>query len=305
MVMGGGIWPITVPGIESSDVPETASLRFVTPGFFSTMGIPLGRGRDVDDSDSREASFVAVVSASFAERYWPEQDPLGQSFFVAFRDRLVVGVVDDILVRGLERKSEPQVYLPHRQVPDGALPWYTPKELVARVDPGRDPRSIAPEIRKILRAADADLPVAEIRTLDEIVHGETAPRSTQIAVLGLFAGLSLLLSGIGIYGLLSFGVAQRRSELGVRIALGARSSNILAMVLREGAVLALVGSVLGAVLGYGAGRAMEALLAGVTPDDPSTYTTAAAVVVFMTLAGSFIPALRATRVDPIQATRVE
>jgi len=216
-----------------------------------------------------------------------------------------VGVVADIRVRGLEGMSEPQVYLPYRQVPDGGLVFYAPKELVVRVDPDRDPRSLAPEIRGILRAEDAELPIAEMRTLEEIVRGETAPRSTQIAVVGLFAGLSLLLSGIGIYGLLSFGVAQRRSELGVRIALGARTSNILAMVLREGAILALLGSVFGAVLGYGAGRAMEALLAGVTPGDLGTYTTAAGVVVLMTLAGSLLPALRATRVDPIQATRVE
>ena len=306
MVMRGGIWPITVAGrTESSGTPETASLRFVTPVFFSTMDIPVRSGRDVNDGDTGEAPFVAVVSASFAERYWPEQDPRGQSFHVAFSDRLVVGVVADIRVRGLEGASEPQVYLPHRQVPDGGLVFYTPKELVVRVDPERDPRSLAPAIRRILRAEDAELPIAEMRTLEEIVRRDTAPRSTQIAVVGLFAGLSLLLSGIGIYGLLSFGVAQRRSELGVRIALGARTSNILAMVLREGAVLALVGSVFGAVLGYGAGRAMEALLAGVTPGDVGTYTTAAGVVVFMTLAGSLLPALRATRVDPIQATRVE
>ncbi|TDI46132.1 MAG: ABC transporter permease [Acidobacteria bacterium] len=304
MVMRGGIWPITVAGHqETSGTPETASLRFVTPRFFSTMDIPMWSGRDVGEGDTGEAPYVAVVSESFAERYWPEQDPLGQSFHVAFRDRLVVGVVADIRVRGLEGASEPQVYLPYRQVPDGGLVFYAPKELVVRVDPERDPRSLGPEIRGILRAEDAELPIAEMRTLDEIVREETAPRSTQIAVVGLFAGLSLLLSGIGIYGLLSFGVAQRRSELGVRIALGARTSNILAMVLREGAILALLGSVFGAVLGYGAGRAMEALLAGVRPGDLGTYTTAAGV--FMTLAGSLLPALRATRVDPIQATRVE
>jgi ABC-type antimicrobial peptide transport system permease subunit len=308
MVMRGGIWPVSIPGlpVEVKRTDEVASLRFVSPDFFTTLGIPLRLGRDVRDSDTGEAPFVAVVSESFARRYWPGQDPLGRRFDFAFFERAVVGVVADIRVRGLERESEPQVYLPYRQVPDGGLVYYAPRELVLRLaDPGKDRGAILAAVRRVVREVDPELPLSEVRTLEEVVEGETAPRATQIRVLGAFAGLSLLLAGLGIYGLLSFAVSQRRAEIGLRIAFGARASDILRMVLREGAILALAGTLVGAALGYLAGAAMEALLAGLAPADASTYAFAAAVALLMAVFGSLFPALRAVRVDPNHVIRAE
>ncbi len=306
MVMRGGIWPVEPAGSSDEDSAlETASLRFVTPRFFSTMAVALLHGRDFESGDTEEAPDVAVVSASFAKRYWPGEIPLGRRFQFAFREREVVGVVSDIRVRGLERESEPQVYLPHQQVPDGGLAFYMPRELVVRAAPEQDLNALASVVRDAVRGADPDVPVAVVRTLADVVSAETASRSTQIAVLVGFASLSMFLSAIGIYGLLAFGVAQRRTEIGVRIALGARSSAILSMVMREGVVLALVGCAVGVVAGYLSARTMVALLAGVPPDDAMTYLVAAGWAIAMTLAGSLVPAMRATRVDPIQATRAD
>jgi len=307
MVTQGGIWEVEIPGLPvGKDVPETASLRFATPDFFSTLGIPLRRGRDVAESDTLDAPLVAVVSESFARRYWPDQDPLGRSFGFAFAERTVVGVVGDIRVRGLERTSEPQVYLPYRQVQDQWLLGYAPKELVLRLEPGgMDRAPILAMVRKALHEADPELPLSEMRTLEDVIDAQTAPRLIQARVVGAFAALSILLSAVGIYGLLSFAVARRRAEIGLRMAFGARSSDILKMVFGEAVLLALLGSFLGVILGYAAARSLEALLAGVEPGDTLTYALTAAIALAMTIAGSLVPALRAVRFDPVRCIRAE
>lgn len=307
MVVQGGIWEVAIPGLpEGKDGRETASLRYVTPEFFATLGIPLRLGRDVREDDTLDAPQVAVVSESFARRYWPDRDPLGRRFEFAFKERTVVGVVGDIRVRGLERASEPQVYLPYRQQGDRWLLGYSPKELVLRLGrAGMDRGAVVAAMRKVLHEADPELPLSEIRTLEDVVEAQTAPRLTQVRILGAFAGLSILLAGVGIYGLLSFAVSRRKSEIGLRIAFGARSSDILKMVLRQGARLALLGGSLGVILGYAAARSLQSLLAGVEPGDARSYALAVGVGLIMTLTGSLVPALRAVRVDPVQTIRAE
>jgi predicted permease len=306
MVMTGGIWPVAVDGkpveIQRSG-SRTASLRYVTPDFFATMGIPLERGRDVRESDTADAPFAAVVSESFVRRYWPDKDPLGRHFKMAFQDRTVVGVVGDIRVRGLERSSEPQVYLPYRQVQDGALVFYAPRDLVIHAATG--PETLLPAVRRIIRSADSEQPISNVRTMADIVDQQTASRAAQVRVLGAFAAIAFLLAGVGIHGLLSFAVSRRRQEIGVRMALGARPGSIVRMIVRQGAVLAGVGVVPGIVLAYAAGRAMEGLLAGVRPGDALTFASAVGLCVLMTVLGSLVPALRAVRVDPISAIRSE
>lgn len=304
LTMRGGIWPLEIEGLSEEETPHTASLRFVTPDFFTTLGIPIIAGRDVQDADTEEQPDVAVVSQSFVQRYWPQGEALGQSFGFAFRERRVVGVVGDIRVRGLERSSEPQVYLPYQQVPDGGLIYYAPQDLAIHTSLA-DPRLLLPAIRRIVRQADPELPLANVRLLADIVAGETAPRQTQIRVLAAFAFFALLLAGIGIYSLLSFAVAQRTSEIGVRMAMGARYGEILGMVLREGAWLATVGGLIGLALAYAAGRSLEALLAGVRPADGLAFSAAIVLALVMTLSGSLLPALRAARVDPTIALRAE
>jgi predicted permease len=304
MVMRGGIWSVTIDGQpENRAEPRVASLRFVTPGFFATVGTPLLRGRDVSEADTGTSPFVAVVSESFARQHWPGVDPIGRRVRIAFQDRTVVGVAGDIRVRGLEAPSEPQVYLPSPQVPDGGIIFYVPKDLVVRASVPA--ATLVPAIRGVVARADPQQPISDVRLLADIVDEETAPRRAQVRVLGAFASLAFLLAAIGIHGLLAFSVSSRVREIGIRVALGARPGAILALVVRRGAVLALGGVILGVVLAYAAGRMLQAVLAGVGPADAATFLAATLVSLVMTLAGTLAPALRAIRVDPVVAMRVE
>lgn len=299
----GGIWPVEVSGVTLTRAAQNAaSLRYVSPGFFATLGIPLQEGRDVSESDTLATPMVAVVSRSFARRYWPGEDPIGHHFRFALDDRTIVGVAGDIRVRGLERESEPQVYLPYTQQPDGGLIGYVPKALAIRT--AGEPESLAGAVRFIIHQADPDQPVTNVRTMQSIVEDETAARSTETSLLAGFAAIAFLLAAVGIHGLLSFAVAQRRQEIGVRMALGAQPGGILAMVIRQAAVLALAGAIPGVALAYWAATAMQALLAGVRPADAITFAAAIGLCVAMTILGSCLPAWRAVRVDPITALRV-
>jgi len=304
MVMRGGIWSATPEGQpEEATAARAASLRFVTPGFFDTLGIPIRLGRDVAETDTHDAPFVAVVSDSFARRHWPGENPLGRRFNFGYHDRTIVGVVGDIKVRGLEASSEPQVYLSYQQADDGEIIGYVPKDLVVRS--AEPPNRMLPSIRDIIGRADSSIPVSDVRPLAEVVAAETAPRRVQARVLGAFAGIAVLLAGIGIHGLLAFTVSHRLREIGVRIAMGAQPRDILRMVLRQGVVLAGIGVLLGVVVAYAAGRAMQALLAGVSPADGATFAAAVILSAAMALIGSLLPALRAVRVDPMAVMRAE
>jgi predicted permease len=304
LTIRGGIWPVLVDGrpkIQPGD--DTASLRFVTPGYFAALGLTLRQGRDVSESDGETTPAVAVVSESFVERYWPGENPIGKHFAFAMRERQVAGVVGSVRTRGLERPSEPQVYLPYRQMADASMTWYAPKDLVVRSS--GNTAALVPAIRRIIAAADAEQPVSDVKTLAELVAGETVARSVQLRVLGSFAGLALLLAAVGIHGLLSFAVSQREREIGVRVALGANPADILRMVLRRGMLLALAGAAPGLALAYAGAYGLQALLAGVQPGDATTFVAAGTVAFLMTAAGSLAPALRAVRVDPISAMRAE
>jgi ABC-type antimicrobial peptide transport system permease subunit len=213
-------------------------------------------------------------------------------------------VVGDIRVRGLERTSEPQVYLSSRQVADGSIIGYTPKDLVLRSS-GADPLALLPAVRDIVKRADPTQPISDVRLLSEIVDGETAARRVQVRVLAAFAAAAFLLAAIGLHGLLSFAVSTRAQEIGVRMALGARSADILALVLREAAAMAAAGLVLGLGVAYAAGRGMEALLAGVRPADGLTFGAAIVLASVMALVGGLAPARRAMAVDPSTAMRAE
>jgi predicted permease len=304
MAMPGGVWPVGIEGQETHGQSQhIASLRFVTPDFFETLEIPLRTGRDVMEADRSDAPAVAVVSESFVRRYWPNIDPIGQSFEFAFQKRTVVGVVGDIMVRGLERTSEPQVYLPATQVADSSIILYTPKDLVVRSS--IDPTTLVPAIRDIVRRVDSEQPISNVRTMEEIVAEETMSRAVQVRLLGSLAALALLLAGVGIHGLLSYSVSTRSRELGVRIALGAQRRDILRMVLSQAVRLAGLGVLLGVALAYSAARGMAALLASVGPADGVTMLAAGVLCLAMAAAGCWFPALRAVRTDPVTAIRAE
>ncbi|HEY7111563.1 MAG TPA: ABC transporter permease [Thermoanaerobaculia bacterium] len=303
MVARGMIQSVFLEGHTDGRDDGLASLRFVTPDYFAAMGIPVKAGRDVAPSDTAASPFVAVVSESFVKRYWPGQGALGRRFRFGQADRTVVGVVGDVRVRGLEGDSEPQVYVPSRQVPDGNYIGYVPRDLVIRS--AVPAATLLPELRQIVAQADPLLPVSDVRPLSDLVASDTAPRRIQARALAAFAAVALGLAALGIHGLLSFTVSQRSREIGVRMALGATPRDILEMVLGRSAVLAGAGALLGGVLALGAAFAMRALLAGVSPADTATFGAAIGLAAAMTAAGSALPALRAVRVDPVTAIRTD
>jgi ABC-type antimicrobial peptide transport system permease subunit len=246
---------------------------------------------------------VAVVSESFVKRYWPGQDALGRQFNFASQVRTIVGVVSDVRVRGLERDSEPQVYLPYRQVKDGWLWGYTPKDLLVSATTPLD--QLVPAVRSIIKSVDPQQPISQVRPMIDIVDAQTASRAVQVRVLAGFAFVAFLLAAIGIHGVLAFAVSQRTPEIGVRLALGAQRRDILTMVLRQGILLATAGLLPGLALAYAAGRALQTLLVGVSPTDFVTFASAVGLTLLMTLAGTLLPTLRAVRIDPIKAIRAE
>jgi predicted permease len=304
MAMGGGIWPVSVDGKPLTRADDrNASLRYTTPGYLAAMSVPVKRGRDVSESDTGDRRFVAVVSESFVRKFFPNDDPMGRHFTFALDDREIVGVVGDVKVRGPERVSEPQVYLPYRQVKDGNIIGYIPKDLAIRTTV--PPATLAPSVRAIIRKVDPKQPVSYVRTMSDIVDLQTASRAVQVRVLGAFAIIAFALAGIGIHGLLSFAVSQRAQEIGVRMALGAQSSDIFSMIMGRSVMLALAGIVPGVLIAYWAALEMQALLAGVKPGDITTFGAAVVLSVVMTLVGSLVPTLRALRVNPITAIRAE
>lgn len=305
----GGIWPVSVKGDpeSSSDTRganNVACLRYVTPGLFAALRIPLTRGRDLGAGDTRDRPYVAVVSESFAKRYWPGQDPIGRHFMFALADREVVGVVGDVKFRGLERESEPQVYLSSAQVDDGSITFYTPKALAVR-STATAPSALAPTIRAIIQRADSRVPITEVQTLADLVELDTGSRAAQLRVIAAFAAIAFILAGLGLHGLLSFVVSQRTQEIGVRIALGARPRDVVAMIAGDGARFGALGLGVGIVAAYASARSMQALLAGVNPGDVDTFAAAAGLAALMLVLGMIVPTLRALRVDPIVAIKSE
>jgi predicted permease len=305
MVMTGGVWRVLREGEAlTGGAIERASSRFVSPGYFSSLSIPLRDGRDFEESDDLKHPLVAVVSESFVRKFLGSGNPIGKRF--VFRGDLtltVAGVVGDVRVRGPERQSEPQVYMSYRQFPNGQGNFYSPKDLIIRSS--LPASSLVPAVRRVVQRADPDQPISDIKAMSEIVSDTTAARAVQVRVLIAFAAIAFVLAAVGIHGLLTYSVSSRQHEIGVRIALGAQRGDIVRMIMRQGAILAAAGVVPGLFLAYLAGRSMQSLLAGVEPSDIVTFGAAAALCVVMTMIGTLLPTLRAVRVDPATAFRSE
>jgi ABC-type antimicrobial peptide transport system permease subunit len=216
----------------------------------------------------------------------------------------VVPIDEDLIAKGgLERVSEPQVYLSSAQVEDGSITFYTPRALAIRAE--GSPAGLAPAVRAIVRATDPKLPITEMQTLAALTERDTASRAAQLRVVGAFALLACALAAVGIHGLLSFAVSQRTQEIGVRVALGAQPRDILAMVAANVVRLGAAGVSAGAAAAYAAGRSIEALLAGIRPNDPTTFGASVGLAVLMLAMGTVAPVVRALRVDPLKAIRAE
>jgi putative ABC transport system permease protein len=280
-----------------------ADYRAATPTYFETLGIPVVRGRSLGPGDDADAPLVAVVSEELARRAFPDEDPVGRRIKVGgVRDPespwiTVVGVVGGVRDNALNRTPDPEIYLPAAQRPSRVM------RLVVRAErPGVE---LAETLRGAVAALDSSQPVAEVVDLETLVRDSLAPQRFVTGLLAAFAAMALLLAGVGIYGVMSYVVGRRTHEIGVRMALGARPREVLALVLRQGALLVALGLGLGAIAAWGVGRGIAGLLYGVEPGDPATFAAVAGLLALCSLAATLLPALRASRTDPVEALRSE
>jgi predicted permease len=288
--------PPTLPGQDND-----ALYREVTAGYLETIGGTLESGRLLEDRDIESSQPVVVINEFLAKRHWPGQDPVGKRLKLSGSKepwRSVVGVVKDIRERGLLLDMKPAVYVPVNQVDRPGADF-----LVARTS--QDPASVINALRGAVWAVDGERPVAFIRTMDQLMEENVADRTRPMTLLGIFAGLALVLACIGVYGVLAYSVAQRTREIGVRMALGARPRDVTSMILGRGLKLSAIGLMAGAALAGALGVLLRSLLFGVKPAAPLVYAGTAASLIIVALAACVIPAQRAARVDPVVALRDE
>lgn len=292
---------ITIEGLErrEGDSPVRAHPRIVTPDYFKAIGISLREGRGLVASDTAHAPLVVVVNETMARRYWPGQAAIGKR--MRFNDadapwREVVGVISDVKHWGLDREVNPEVYLPHDQQPSPMLTYV----LYSSSDPGALVSAVAAHVK----AFDADLPMGAVRTLEAVAARSVAARRWSALLLGMFAVLGALLAGAGIYGVMAHLVSMRSGEIGIRMTLGARPAGVLRHIMREALLQAAVGLVVGLLAAFAAMRGIQTLLFDVTATDPMTFVTAAVILAMAGLA-AVVPAVRAMRVNPVQALRAE
>ena len=299
------------------DQRPQAGYTEVSPGVFDTLKIPLKRGRFLDGHDTQAAPWVAVVNETFAHRYFPNENPLGQQILVRYgsypvdeeRPRQIVGIVGDVKHYGLGEPAPPFIYASYLQqpavYPGGAIVAHLWQELAIRTAPGTRPESLASAVKKIVAELDPDQPVTHVMSMDQVLAESMGDYQFYMQVLGIFAGMSVLLAVMGIYGVMSYFVNQRTREIGIRVALGAHRADVLRLVAGMGLKLAAIGVAIGVVLAFGLTRLIATFLFGVKPTDPVTYALVAAVLIAVALLASYIPARRATRVDPMTALRYE
>lgn len=280
-------------------------VRFITPGYFRAMSIPLLSGRDFTRRDLPNTPPVAIVNSAFARKFWHDGNALRKRISFSTNNPKwyeIVGVVGNVKHRGLDINESPELYIPAFQplFADGNVP-----PLYVAIRTVNDPSQLASAMRSEVAAIDRDQPVSSLMTMDQRISDSVAPRRFNMFILGLFAALALVLAAIGIYGIMAFSVVQRTHEIGVRMALGASTSDVLKLILRNGFKLALIGIVLGLVIAFAATRVLSSLLYGVSATDPAIFVIDALLLAIAALLACYIPARRATRVDPLVALRYE
>jgi len=294
-----GFWPADRPAPKPGDEPVT-DVSIVTPGYFATMSIPLVKGRLFGEPDRAGAPQATIVSQSLARQQFPGKDPIGQRLFVQWGRETpyqIVGVVGDVKHEGLDKEAKPTVYFPDAQEPNGG------GTLVIRT--GVDPMKLAPTIEQVIHAYDKDQAIADIQPLDVFLSKSVARPRFQSVLLASFAALALLLAAIGIFGVMSYSVAQRSHEIGIRVALGAQRDQVLRLVVGQGLILALIGTAAGLAGAFALTRYLRSLLLNVSPTDPWTFIAVPVVLCAVALGASYFPARKAAGVDPIVALRYE
>ena len=280
--------------------------RQVSADYLKTMNIALRQGRYLDNRDNAQSMNVAVINETMARQYWPGENPLGRRFKLGGPDETdqpwiqIVGIAADLRQMGLDEPVKAEMYLPYQQVDH---PWFMPRDLAIRTN--GDPSSLVGAVRQIIREVDPDQPVSNVATMEEVLGTEAAQRRMGMIMLAGFAVLALLLASLGIYGVLAYFVTQHTNEIGVRQALGATPRDILFLVLKKGMGLTLVGVAIGLASAFALTRLMSSMLFGVKASDPLTFVAVPVLLALVALLACYIPARRATKVDPLVALRYE
>ena len=306
---------------SATDIPRLRGLnnlpymeidqRSATPGYFAAMQIPLVAGRFLSDADDTAAPLVAVVDTNFARRFWPDGTAIGQHIAIdsvpnvkppAPRWRTIVGVVGHVKHYGLDVEGREQIYFPHIQPLYGS---YAPRTMTLTIRTSLDPASLTSAVRQRVSTLDKDLPLYDIATVEQLVSNSVSQPRLNLSLFAAFAALALLLAAVGVYGVMAYAVTQRTQEFGIRMALGATPSTVLKQVLWEGGRLAALGLAAGLIAALILTRLMTSLLFEIKPGDPITLSASAAILAFVALLACYIPARRATRVEPMTALRKE
>ena len=313
---GGFGLPFNIVGRPTGKSPYTGGAGWMSasPGYFSVFKIPILQGRDFTPQDTTGAPGVVLINEAMAKQYWPNQNPIGQQIVIGkgvgpeFEEpaRQIIGVVGDVRDGGLNRNPRPLMIVPQSQVPDGMT------ALNARIGPiawlvrtKGDPHQYISAITEQLRQASGGFPVAHVRTMDEVVVRSTARQDFNMLLLTIFGASALILAAIGIYGLMAYSVQQRTQEMGIRMALGADRSRIRNLVVRQGMILALAGVVIGVGAAFGLTRLIASFLFGVKAWDPFVFVTVPVLLTVVAFAATWMPAQRASKLDPMEALRVE
>ncbi|HVF23476.1 MAG TPA: ABC transporter permease [Pyrinomonadaceae bacterium] len=308
--------PLSISGmkfsfsVEGRNMPSDMQLPFalyrvVSPDYFRALGIPLQRGRFFDTRDSATATPAIIINRNLAEKFWPGEDPTGKRLKIGPPDSpnpwaSVVGVVGDVRQAGLYGELLPELYVPYAQE---RRSFVAPRDLVVRVN--GDSAALVGAVREAVWAVDKDQPVSNVRTMDQVFAAAVSRERFQMLLLALFATLALVLACVGLYGVISYAVAQRTREIGVRMALGAQPRDVLRLVIRQGMALTIAGLLIGIGVGLAATRVMSDMLFGVTATDTVTFISAGALLVAVAFLACYVPARRGTKVDPLVALRYE
>jgi predicted permease len=297
---GGADLRVSIPGIELPKGQESVAIKFnaVGPDYFQTVGTRLLKGRPFNSGDSADAPKVVLIGQTMAHRYWPNQDPIGRSLRIEKKDYEIIGVVEDVKINHIEESPEPYMYLPIAQTRRG-------ETLI--VETAGDPCRWIPVIKREIRAVDKAALIAWIQTGADVLHSEESVyiRGTAAGMVGSLSLLGIFLASVGLYGVVAYLVNRRTHEIGIRLALGAGRLAILKLVLRQGLNLVLVGAGVGLALAFATTRFMSSLLYGVSPLDPASLLGSVLLAGMITFVACYIPARRATKVDPMVALRYE
>jgi predicted permease len=307
------VFTVENPAPSTISLSHTVANDWVMGGYFEALGVRIVRGRALSSSDTLTSEPVIAVNETLAKRYWPGEDPIGRRLAWGGPNNhgpwmRVVGVIGDIKQAGLAAPTEPATWQPWTQVPDGALGatvtgFYRGMKLMVRTQ--GPPSSLVPAIRQEVRALDPALPVTGVQTLDDIVGASAAPQRFNAELLGGFAGVALLLAAVGVGGVLAISVSRRTQEIGIRLALGAEPSTVVVMIVRQGMMLVAAGLVIGLPCAFAAARLLRTMLFETAPHDLVAFTSATVVLCLVALAACAAPALRASRVSPVNALRID